>query len=46
MPISQQPCLWFDIEAEAAANHFVSIFKNYKIVKIDRYGKEGKPTAS
>jgi predicted 3-demethylubiquinone-9 3-methyltransferase (glyoxalase superfamily) len=36
------PCLWFDTEAEAAANHYVSIFKNSKIVKIGRYGKEGK----
>jgi predicted 3-demethylubiquinone-9 3-methyltransferase (glyoxalase superfamily) len=45
MPIVQQkitPCLWFDTEAEAAANHYVSIFKNSKIVKIGRYGKEGK----
>jgi predicted 3-demethylubiquinone-9 3-methyltransferase (glyoxalase superfamily) len=45
MPIAQQkitPCLWFDTEAEAAANHYVSIFKNAKIVKIGRYGKEGK----
>jgi predicted 3-demethylubiquinone-9 3-methyltransferase (glyoxalase superfamily) len=49
MPIAQQkitPCLWFDAEAEAAANHYVSIFKNSKIVKIGRYGREGKPTAS
>jgi predicted 3-demethylubiquinone-9 3-methyltransferase (glyoxalase superfamily) len=36
------PCLWFDTEAEAAANHYVSIFKNSRIVKIGRYGKEGK----
>ena len=45
MPIAQQkitPCLWFDTEAEAAANHYVSIFKNSRIVKIGRYGKEGK----
>ena len=45
MPIAQQkitPCLWFDTEAEAAANHYVSIFNNSKIVKIGRYGKEGK----
>jgi predicted 3-demethylubiquinone-9 3-methyltransferase (glyoxalase superfamily) len=45
MPIAQQkitPCLWFDTETEAAANHYVSIFKNSKIVKIGRYGKEGK----
>jgi predicted 3-demethylubiquinone-9 3-methyltransferase (glyoxalase superfamily) len=45
MPIAQQKialCLWFETEAEAAANHYVSIFKNSKIVKIGRYGKEGK----
>lgn len=36
------PCLWFDTEAEAAANHYVSIFKNSKIGKTSRYGKEGK----
>jgi predicted 3-demethylubiquinone-9 3-methyltransferase (glyoxalase superfamily) len=36
------PCLWFDTEAEEAANHYVSIFKNSKIVKVGRYGKEGK----
>ena len=36
------PCLWFDTQAEAAANHYVSIFKNSKIVRIGRYGKEGK----
>ena len=44
MPTVQKitPCLWFDTEAEAAANHYVSIFKNSKIVKIGRYGKEGK----
>jgi predicted 3-demethylubiquinone-9 3-methyltransferase (glyoxalase superfamily) len=36
------PCLWFDTEAEAAAKHYVSIFKNSKIGKISRYGKEGK----
>ena len=37
-----QPCLWFDTEAEAAAKHYVSIFKNSKIGRIGRYGKEGK----
>ena|SRR5688572_4805761 len=45
MPIATQklqPCLWFDTEAEAAAKHYVSIFKNSKIGRIGRYGKEGK----
>lgn len=35
------PCLWFDSRAEEAANFYVSIFKNSKIEKISRYGKEG-----
>jgi predicted 3-demethylubiquinone-9 3-methyltransferase (glyoxalase superfamily) len=37
-----QPCLWFNTEAEQAANHYCSIFKNSKIGSISRYGKEGK----
>jgi len=37
-----QPCLWFDTEAEQAANHYCSIFKNSKIGSISRYGTEGK----
>ena len=35
------PCLWFDSQAEEAAKFYVSIFKNSKIGKIARYGKEG-----
>ncbi len=35
------PCLWFDTQAEAAANHYVSIFKNSKIGKVSRYCNEG-----
>jgi predicted 3-demethylubiquinone-9 3-methyltransferase (glyoxalase superfamily) len=31
------PFLWFDKEAEQAANHYVSIFKNAKITAIERY---------
>jgi predicted 3-demethylubiquinone-9 3-methyltransferase (glyoxalase superfamily) len=44
MPISAQkitPCLWFDNQAEEAANFYVSIFKNSKTGRISRYGKEG-----
>lgn len=37
-----QPCLWFDTEAEQAANHYCSIFKNSRIGSISRYGTEGK----
>jgi predicted 3-demethylubiquinone-9 3-methyltransferase (glyoxalase superfamily) len=35
------PCLWFDNQAEEAANYYVSIFPNSKILKIARYGKAG-----
>ncbi|CAG0970387.1 2-polyprenyl-6-hydroxyphenyl methylase / 3-demethylubiquinone-9 3-methyltransferase [Methanosarcinales archaeon] len=35
------PCLWFDNQAEEAANFYTSIFKNSKIGNITRYGKEG-----
>ena len=35
------PCLWFDGQAEDAAKHYVSIFKNSKIGKISRYSDEG-----
>lgn len=30
------PCLWFDTQAEEAANFYVSIFPNSKIVRIER----------
>jgi len=35
------PCLWFDGNAEEAANLYVSIFKNAKITEISRYGDAG-----
>jgi predicted 3-demethylubiquinone-9 3-methyltransferase (glyoxalase superfamily) len=35
------PCLWFNTEAEEAANLYCSIFKNSTIDNISRYGKEG-----
>jgi predicted 3-demethylubiquinone-9 3-methyltransferase (glyoxalase superfamily) len=35
------PCLWFDGEAEEAANFYVSVFKGSKIGDVTRYGKEG-----
>jgi len=31
------PCLWFDNEAEDAANFYVSIFPNSKILEVERY---------
>ena len=33
--------LWFDNQAEEAAKFYTSIFKNSKIGRITRYGKEG-----
>jgi predicted 3-demethylubiquinone-9 3-methyltransferase (glyoxalase superfamily) len=44
MPIAAHrimPCLWFDTEAEEAANFYCSIFENSRITTISRYGKEG-----
>lgn len=34
-------CLWFSDEAETAAKFYTSIFKDGKIGKLQRYGKEG-----
>jgi predicted 3-demethylubiquinone-9 3-methyltransferase (glyoxalase superfamily) len=34
-------CLWFDGQAEEAANHYVSIFENSKLGKIGRYSEAG-----
>src|SRR5271165_6241433 len=33
--------LWFDNQAEEAANFYISIFKNSKIVNVSRYGDAG-----
>ncbi len=35
------PSLWFDREAEDAANFYVSIFPNSRIVEISHYGPAG-----
>ena len=35
------PFLWFDTQAEEAANFYTSIFKNSKMVKITRHGEAG-----
>jgi predicted 3-demethylubiquinone-9 3-methyltransferase (glyoxalase superfamily) len=35
------PCLWFDDQAEEAAEFYTGIFRNSKIVKIARYGEAG-----
>jgi len=35
------PFLWFDTHAEEAANFYVSVFKNGKVVSVSRYGEAG-----
>ena len=35
------PFLWFDNQAEEAANFYVSVFKNSKILSVTRYGDTG-----
>jgi predicted 3-demethylubiquinone-9 3-methyltransferase (glyoxalase superfamily) len=46
MQFSQKiaPCLWFDNQGEDAANFYVGIFRNSRIVSISRYGKAGQAT--
>lgn len=46
-----QPCLWFDSQAEDAANFYVSVFKNGSVDAITRYTEasaqpSGKPVGS
>src|SRR5215472_4062205 len=45
------PCLWFDNQAEEAAQFYIAIFKNSKITQISRYSESaakmaGKPAGS
>ena len=35
------PFLWFDTQAEDAANYYVSLFPNSKIKQVSRYGDAG-----
>ena len=35
------PNLWFDTEAEEAANYYTSIFKSSKILEVSHYGDAG-----
>jgi predicted 3-demethylubiquinone-9 3-methyltransferase (glyoxalase superfamily) len=35
------PFLWFDNQAEAAADFYVSVFRNSKITAVSRYGEAG-----
>ncbi len=36
------PFLWFDTQAEEAANFYISVFKNSRIKHVSRYGKAGR----
>ena len=45
------PCLWFDTQAEEAANFYISVFENSRILRILHYGEagyeiHGKPAGS
>lgn len=44
MPLIQRitPCLWFDDQAEPAANFYVSVFDNSRITAVSHYGKAGQ----
>lgn len=35
------PCLWFDGQAEEAANFYVAIFPNSRVTDVKRYGEAG-----
>jgi predicted 3-demethylubiquinone-9 3-methyltransferase (glyoxalase superfamily) len=41
MPQKITPNLWFDTEAEEAANFYVSVFDNSRIVAVSRYTEAG-----
>lgn len=35
------PCLWFDNNAEEAIDYYLSIFKDSRVVNVDRYSETG-----
>jgi predicted 3-demethylubiquinone-9 3-methyltransferase (glyoxalase superfamily) len=35
------PFLWYNTQAEEAANFYISIFKNSRVVNVSRYGEAG-----
>ena len=35
------PCLWFDTEAEDAANFYTSVFENSRVLGVSHYGEAG-----
>ena len=38
------PFLWFDTQAEQAAEFYTSVFENSRITQINRYGRAGQET--
>ncbi|MFT2009260.1 VOC family protein [Pontibacter sp. 13R65] len=38
------PFLWFDNQAEEAVNFYISVFKNSKMLSLNRYGEAGPGT--
>ena len=44
MPVTAKiaPCLWFDNQAEEAAQFYVSVFKNSRVVTVTRYPEAGQ----
>jgi predicted 3-demethylubiquinone-9 3-methyltransferase (glyoxalase superfamily) len=39
------PCLWFDNNAEESTNFYISVFKNSKLLSVNRY-KDNRPGES
>jgi predicted 3-demethylubiquinone-9 3-methyltransferase (glyoxalase superfamily) len=37
---TQTPCLWFDGQAEQAADHYIAIFPNSEILRVAHYGPD------
>ena len=35
------PCLWFDTQAEEAANYYTTIFRNSRILEVSHFGEAG-----
>ncbi len=35
------PCLWLDTQGEEAANYYVGIFENSKVLRVMHYGSAG-----
>lgn len=45
MPSPITPCLWFDLDAEEAAEFYTSLFPNSRITEVTRYNEAGRRPA-